>query len=541
MTLSRRTFLSQASLATLLAGVPAWARSAAQQAVAGGSHETHNGIVNFAITPEPPVLVSFANTSGTSVTVSSKVVEGLLEYDRQLRPQPQLATAWEISADGLTYTFTLRPDVRWHDGEPFTAQDVIFSLQAARKYHPRGAATFANLHDIEAPDPLTVRLHLSKPAPYLILALAAGETPILPAHRYTLENALQNPLNSAPIGTGPYRFKEWSRGSHIIYERNPEYWLAGHPKVQTIIFRVMPDSAARLNGFKNQSIDIGAHSPVPLSEIPRLGEFPHLAVSTDGYEDNATITALEFNLDREHLARLPVRQAIAHALNREQIKKIAFYGYADVTVAPISKRSFPNYHLDIADPYPYDVERANALLDEAGYPRQAGGHRFALNLHSNPFNPGFVRTAAYIRSALARIGIQVTLHEQDPGSYIRSVYTNREFDITVSGVSTMFDPTVGLQRIYYSKSFDPAIPFSNANHYHNPEVDRLLEAAAVEADDTKRAEQFKAFQEIVVREIPTIALAQAHGVTVYNRRLSGFETTAAGTRGNLALLEARNA
>ncbi|NLC35893.1 MAG: ABC transporter substrate-binding protein, partial [Alcaligenaceae bacterium] len=218
-----------------------------------------------------------------------------------------------------------------------------------------------------------------------------------------------------------------------------------------------------------------------------------------------------------------------------------FYGYADVTVAPVSRISFPKYHLDIADPYPYDVERANHLLDEAGYPRQAGGHRFTLNLHSNPFNPGFVRTAAYVRSALSRVGIQVTLHEQDPGSYIRSVYTNREFDIIVSGVSTMFDPTVGLQRIYYSKSFNPQVPFSNANRYHNPEVDRLLEAAAIETDDDKQAEQFKAFQEIVVREIPTIALAQAQGVTVYNRRLSRFDETAAGVRNNLALLEVSDA
>src|SRR5690606_35808065 len=249
-------------------------------------------------------------------------------------------TAWEISSDGLTYTFSLRPNVRWHDGELFTAEDVIFSLQAAKKYHPRGAATFANLEDAQAVDTHTVRLHLSKPAPYLILALAAGETPILPAHRYTLENALQNPLNSAPVGTGPYKFKEWSRGSHIIYERNPDYWLADHPKVQTIIFRVMPDSAARLNAFKNRSIVICAHSPIPLSEIPRLGDLPHLAASTDGYEDNATITGLEFNLGRGCLAKLPVSQAISHALTRVQIKQFAIDCYADVTVAPVSSRSF---------------------------------------------------------------------------------------------------------------------------------------------------------------------------------------------------------
>lgn len=543
MKFSRRSFLNQLSVATLLVGVPSWARTqtTAIAAQALTSNEASNTIT-VALDPEPPVLVSFANTSGTSVITSSKVVEGLLEYDHQLAPLPQLATSWEISDDGLDYTFHLREGVKWHDGADFTAQDVVFSLQTVKKYHPRGAATFANLEQIDALDKYTVKLHFSKPAPYIILALSAGETPILPAHLYTLDEAIRNPLNSAPIGTGPFVFKEWVRGSHIIYERNPHYWQADLPesKAQRIIFRIIPDSTARLNGFKNQSIDLGAHSPIPLSELPSLSEFEHLDTTTMGYEDNATITALEFNLDREELANPLVRQAIAHALNREQIKNIAFYGYATPTVAPISKQSFPNYHLDIADPYPFDVKRANELLDEASYPRPGNGHRFSVNLHANPFNTGFKRTATYVRSALARIGIDVKLHDQDPGSYIRSVYTNREFDLTVSGVSTMFDPTVGLQRIYWSKSFNPNVPFSNANHYQNEKVDALLEAAAIEMDDSKRATLFKDFQEIVVHEIPTIALVQVNDVSVFNKRIRGFNNVAAGLRGNLAQLEMIN-
>ena len=135
---------------------------------------------------------------------------------------------------------------------------------------------------------------------------------------------------------------------------------------------------------------------------------------------------------------------------------------------------------------------------------------------------------------LARVGINVTVRELDPGSYIRSVYTEREFDFTISGVSTMFDPTVGLQRIYYSKAFNTKVPWSNANKYQNPEVDRLLEAAAVEPDPVKRADLFKQFQAIVVKEIPSLALVQVQNVTVYNKRLEGFNETAAGLRGNIA-------
>lgn len=535
---SRRAFLHHLSAATLLAGVPSWARAQAQALADQAQVDTDSGqSITIALNPEPPVLVCFANTSATSVVTSTKIIEGLLEYDHQLKPQPQLATNWQVSEDGLRYTFELRQGVTWHDGAPFSADDVVFSIQTVRKYHPRGAATFAHLESITALDSHTVVLELNRPAPYLLLALSAGETPILPAHRYTLEQALQNPLNNAPIGTGPYRFKEWVRGSHLIYERNPNYWLESQPQVQQLIFRMIPDSAARFNGFKSGAIDLGADSPVALSEIKNLSQSGHIAVTTRGYEYNAIITALEFNLDREELAKPEVRQAIAHALNRDQIKQIAFYGYADTTVAPISKKSFPHYHLAIDDPYPYDIKRANQLLDEAGYPKQSNGFRFQLQLHANPFNTGFKRTAAYIRSTLARIGIQAILHDQEPGSYIRSVYTQRDFDLTVSGVSTMFDPTVGLQRIYWSKSFTPDIPFSNANHYQNPEVDALLEAAAIEMDEIKRAELFKAFQHIVVHDIPSIALVQVNDVTLSHHRVRGFDTTAAGVQGNLAQLE----
>ncbi|KQP47715.1 ABC transporter substrate-binding protein [Pseudorhodoferax sp. Leaf274] len=529
---NRRAFLRSSSAATVLAGVPAWALLEASSAMAQTS--TADGTLTAVLNPEPPVLVSFSNTAGTSVTVSSKVLEGLLEYSHDLTPRPQLATSWTVSPDGLEYLFKLREGVKWHDGKPFVAADAAFSILLSKRYHPRGTATFANLAAAEAVDARTLRLKLSKPAPYLLLALSAGETPILPSHRYDAETAVQNPLNAAPIGTGPFRFKQWERGSHIIYERNPDYWQPGKPKVQQLVFRIIPDIAARLNGFQNKSIDLGESSPIPLSEVPKLGAYPHLATSTVGYEDNATITMLEFNLERPVFQKPEVRQAIAHAISREQIRNIAFYGYAVPTVAPVSKSSFPRFHLDVADPYPYDVEKANRLLDAAGYPRKGSAHRFELTIHANPFGEGFKRTAHYVRSALARVGINVIVREQDPGSYVRSVYTDREFDFTVSGVSTMFDPTVGLQRIYWSKSFNTKVPWSNANKYQNPEVDRLLEAAAIETDAARRADLFKQFQAIVVKEIPSIALVQTQNVTVYNKRVDGFNLTAAGLRGNIA-------
>src|SRR5690625_2405151 len=529
----RRSFIKKFTLAGVTFSLPHWAQ-AAEQLIADADTDAGQHIVTISLDPEPAVLSAFANTGGTTVLVSPKVLEGLLEYDHQLNPAAQLATDWSISDDGLVYDFQLRPDVRWHDGTAFTAQYDAFSLQVAKKYHPRGANTFANLKDNDVITDHQIRLQLDQPAPLLILALSTTKTTNVPTHLYELDTALKIPLNNAPIGTGPYRVKEWQQGSHIIYERNDDYWQEGLPEVDQLIFRVLPDSSSRLNGLQNGQIDIGPRNPIPLSEIPLIEKSAHLDFTTQGFEDNANIAMLEFNLDNPLMAEIDIRRAIAHALNREQIKNIAFYGYAEPVIAPISKRNFPDFHLEIENPYPFDVDKANHILDALGYKRQSDGHRFTLNLHANPFTPGYKRTAAYVRSALARIGIQAILHDEDPGSFIRSVYNNRDFDITVSGVSTMFAPTVGLQHVYYSRSFDAEVAFSNATHYHKHEVDRLLEAAAIEQYRENRAHLFKNFHKIVLDEIPTIPLVQLSNVIVYHTRVEGFADTAAGLRGNLA-------
>ena len=144
------------------------------------------GTLNFLVEPEPPALSTLAHTAGPSTKVSAKVQEGLLTYAHDLTPRPQLATAWSISPDGLRYTFTLRDGVNWHDGVPFTSADVAASIQLLQQHHPRGRGTFANVIDIETPDRLTAVIVLSRPAPYLISAFAASESPIVPSTTWAL-------------------------------------------------------------------------------------------------------------------------------------------------------------------------------------------------------------------------------------------------------------------------------------------------------------------------------------------------------------------
>jgi peptide/nickel transport system substrate-binding protein len=498
----------------------------AQPVVSGGS-------LNLLLNYEPPALISLTTVATPALSVSGKVTEGLLSYDYDLKPQPQLATAWEISPDGTHYTFHLRPGVKWHDGEDFTSADVAYSIATLKKVHPRGSSTFANVQQVETPDPLTAVIVLSKPAPYLIKAFAAAESPIIPRHLYEGTDPLTNPHNSAPVGTGPYVFDKWVRGSYILYKRNPNYWDKSKPYLDQLVVRFIPDAAARSLAFETGEADLGYRTPVALSDLERLKKLPQLGFETKGNSYSFNVTSLQFNLDEAHFKDIRVRQAVAHVIDAKVILRVAYYGYGQVTASPIAP-GIKAYHDTAASPYGLDLNKANALLDEAGYPRGSDGTRFSVVLDYNPISEDLRQTAEYLRSALAKVGIAVTLRSQDLSAFVKRVYTDRDFAFTVNGHSNLFDPTVGVQRIYWSKNFRKGVPFSNASHYNNPQVDQLLEQAQTENDPQKRLAEFTQFQQIVEHDLPDINLVSPEFITIYNRKVHDHSLTADGVESNLS-------
>ena len=524
---SRRALFGYAGAAGLL-GLSGGRTWAAETGV-----PKRGGTVSLLLAAEPPTLTSIAHTAYNTVIVSPKVTEGLLTYDFDLSPCPQLAVGWEVSADGLTYRFRLRPGVTWHDGKPFTSADVAFSIQALKTAHPRGRSTFLNLVEVRTPDPLTAELVLSKPAPYLLSALAASETPIVPKHVYESGPVESNPANNAPIGTGPFVFKEWVRGSHILYERNPNYWDAGKPYIDRLIVRLIPDAAARVAAIESGDVQIASNSPVPLADVERLRALPHLAFETRGYQYTNTIARIEFNLDRPAFKDVRVRRAVAHVIDRTVVRDVVNYGYGDPIVGPISASLTKFYTPDLKG-YAVDPKAAERLLDEAGFPRGADGVRLRLTHDYVPSGDLYRRGADYVKQALGRIGVEVTVRSQDFPTYTKRVYTDRNFDFTFNGMSNLFDPTVGVQRLYWSKNFKPGVPFSNGSHYANPEVDRLLEAAAVEIDPHKRFELFVAFQKILVEDVPDFGVLSATDFTLHHKSVAGHTVGAEGVTGNLA-------
>jgi peptide/nickel transport system substrate-binding protein len=491
------------------------------------------GTLHLLVDPEPTVLVTLTNSADPSLLVSAKVTEGLLTYDFDLNPKPQLATHWWVNPDGTTFKFKLRPGVKWHDGQDFTASDVAFSIMLLKAVHPRGRVTFANVAQVLTPDPHTAVIELLKPAPYLLYALAASESPIVPKHVYDDTEIATNPNASAPVGTGPFVFKEWIRGSHITYERNPNYWDAPKPYLDRLMVRFIPDPAARMLAIETGQIDLAPSTPVPLSEIDRLKANTDLRFDMNGYQYTNQVVRLEFNLDNSYLKQLKVRQAIAHAIDRKAVIASAWYGYAQVAQGPISSDLKRFYATDIPV-YTFDPEKSERLLDEAGLPRGVDGIRLRLTHDYVPAGDGYKRTAEYVKQALARVGIDVAVRSQDFSAYIKRIYTDRDFELTTSRMNNMFDPTVGVQRVFWSKNFRRGVPFSNGSHYENSEVDRLLEVAAVEADPIKRFQYFEDFQKIVIRDLPDLTLLAPAQITIYNKKVVDHTVTADGISGNLA-------
>lgn len=481
--------------------------------------------------PNEPTSINMAiSTAAPGNFVSTKVYEGLLAYGLDGQPLPQLATTWEVSDDGLTYRFDLRPDVRWHDGEPFTSRDVAYTLQEAwRQHHSRGRAVFAHVVDIDTSDPLAIVWKLSQPAPYLLLTLAASEYPVLPRHLFEGREILTNPHNVQPVGTGPFRFVSWARGNQIVLERNPDYWDKPKPALDRIVVRFLPDATATAIALETGTIDLGT---VPRSEVERLKDNPELAILTETASFSPSFFHVELNLDRPYFKDVRVRQAIAHAIDREFIAR-DIVGDAVVATSPIPAQIEAFFEPDLPA-YPFDLERAARLLDEAGLHPGPDGVRLRIFIDFAG-STSTTRIALHMRSTLSKVGIALQARGTDQGEYINRVFTRRDFDLSMTGGGTGRDPAIGVQRFYWSKNITRGVAFSNGAGYRNATVDRLLEAAQSELDQARRKEYYREFQQIAMTELPYIPMYWSRGGYLGAKKdIGGLLTTLGGVNVNFA-------
>jgi peptide/nickel transport system substrate-binding protein len=423
-----------------------------------------------------------------------------------------LAESWEGNEDGTSYTFHLREGVTWHDGEPFTSADVVYTYQTiVEKEYP--LAQYLAGADITAPDDLTVQIDFAEPNVAFVPLLAQASNwygAILPKHIYEDTDWSANPANEEPIGTGPFKFASWDKGTQITLEGNPDYFL-GAPELDRLTFQVVADAQVAQAGF-----DAGEF---PYLTNDYVTNFPQLAALAQAGDDPIVVQtpslfdrSLMFNLSNEYLATPLVRQAIAYGVDREAMNQTAFAGLWEPTYnAGISSVSaFLNG--DAQFPH-HDAERAKELLDEAGYPEGADGTRFALSVTNYPVADSNL-IAEVVVQQLKEIGIDATWDQYDLPTWLDKLNAG-EFDITSYFVRYGPDPAA------YGEHFGLDAP-RNFMGYQNDTVDELLGEGRATTDVATRKDIYGQVQEQLVKDIPYVPLFTEHKFSLVHAGWTGF-------------------
>ena len=484
------------------------------------------GTLNVIVQPEPPMLVLGLNQNGPTQTVAGKIYQSLLTYDHALKPQPGLAESWEVSADGLTYTFRLAKGVTWHDGKPFTADDVVFTTtKFLPETHPRARAIFARCEFITAPDAGTVVFKLKEPFGPFLQAFEVSTTPIMPKHVYEGSDFRANPANATPIGTGPFKFKEWVKGSHIHLVRNDAYWKQGKPYLDEIIFRVIPDAASRSVALEQGTVQQTQFNDIETFDVPRLKALPHLTMTTKGYEFFAPLSWIEINTRVKPLDDKRFRQAMLHALDRQFIRDKIWFGLGRVATGPVN--SVTRFYEGNVKKYPYDPKMAEKLLDEMGLKKGSDGTRAKVKLLVMPYGETWTRLGEYVKQAMKKVGVDVTLETTDVAGWTKRV-SGWDYELTFNFVYQYGDPALGVARTYISDNIRQGVMFSNTMGYSNPEADKLFAQAAQSSKDDERQQLYSAAQKIIVEDVPVAWLLEMEFPTFLDKRVQNAVTTAIG-------------
>ena len=488
--------------------------------------QTRGGILNTIIQPEPPILVTALNQQQPTLTLGGKIYESLLRYDFDLKPIPGLAQSWDVSPDGLTYTFKLFPKITFHDGTPLTADDVIFSVMTLlMETHARARGTFARVEKAEAPDPLTVVFKLKAPFAPFLGAFDCTTAPILPKHIYDGSDYRKNPANARAIGCGPFKLKEWVRGSHIHLVKHQGYYRAGEPYLDEIIYRVIPDAASRSVALEQGTVQLTQWSDVDAFDVSRLSKLPNLDMTTKGYEFFAPHQWLEMNTRIAPMNDKRFRQAVMYAIDRKALLARVFFGLGRVATGPVSSKT-RFYEKDVKQ-YDYSLDKAKALLDDMGLKPGADGKRITIPYLVPPYGETMQRASEFLRQSLGRVGIDLQLQGVDLAGWAEK-FGNWEFSMTMNLLYQFGDPALGVSRTYISSNIRKGIPFTNTSGYSNPDVDRLFEEAAVATSDAKRQELYSAVQKLLVEEVPIVWLIEQDYPNFIEKKLKNVITTAIG-------------
>ena len=421
----------------------------------------------------------------------ANIFEGLTRIGSKGEVQPDLAESWTISDDGKVYTFKLHSGIKFHDGTTFDAEDVKFSLDRARAENSTNAQKplFAQIASVDVVDPTTVKVTLKQPQGAFLYNMGWGDAVIVAP-----ESADGN--KEKPIGTGPFKFVNWAKGSSITIEKNPDYW--GEPAfLDKAEFRVIPDAAAAIPALLSGDVQAFANAPVgdALGQIESDPRFKVVIGATEGE------TILSMNNAKAPLNDKKVRQAVSYALNRDEIIAGASNGLG----VPIGSHFSPANaaYVDLTKTYPHDVEKAKALLAEAGHPN---GFNATIKLPPPPYaRQGGEIIAAQLRA----VGINLEIIPVEWADWLKQVFTDKDFDFTIISHVEPNDIEIYSRPTYYFG-------------YQNPAFNKIIADLDATADEAKRNELYGEAQKILADDAVVGFLFQLPKIGIWDAKVQGM-------------------
>lgn len=402
---------------------------------ATGQQEERIYVEALNVAPEG-MTVHFAPTP-IGAMFSAQVYDPLIRISPDFELSPGLAETWELSDDGLELTLNLRSGVSWHDGEPFTAEDVKFNFDEIMELHRYGSLLVDAIESTQIRDESTVVVTFTEPFGPVQQVLA--DLYILPKHIYEGTDYVTNPANMAPVGTGAMRFESYTDGDEVVLSRNPDYW-DGDVAVDRAFYPIIGDPDSRATALFAGELDRASVDP---SQQDRIAETENLKqLDNESFKHYVLVM---FNSESEYLAEPEVRSAIFAALDREHMLDLPLAGLGST-----ARGFFPeeldwavNTDVDFDVDFPHDVDAINAVLDEH-YPRDADGTRFTLDLDFISEQSHIAASSEMAKSLLQDVGIEINLVGSAGLNWIDKVYTQRDYDLTISATVVGGDPSTSL-------------------------------------------------------------------------------------------------
>ncbi len=490
------TSASGSTGATPAAGSKTTADTAAGNARPGGT-------LRYGLSTYPPNLDPLVTTGYAADTVKQQVYSALVRPNEKLEIMPELALSWE-QPDDKTAVFKLRPNVKWHDGSPFTADDVKFTLD--RILAPDSKATrqsdLVTIDKVEVVDPATIRIGLKQPDAALLAILASPQCMIV--SKKFVEGG--GNLNNAMIGTGPFKVADVQPGVQIKLVKNPDFWEGGRPYLDGITFTPYPDDTARVNALKTAGVDIIDY--VPYKDQGPLQSNNQFQIGSD---KDMTFMWLHVRLDKKPLDDPRVRQAIAIGIDRDAVVKTVFFGRGVPMTGGVLPPEFFGGDPALDGRYKRNLDKAKQLLTEAGYP-----NGFEVNLLSTSTYSFHKGTGEVVQSSLAQMGIKANLELVEWATDVQR-RNEGQFDLLVDGGGYDYVDAASLAADFQSKSI-----FSKAEKFSDPEVDDLFAKGRATVQQDARKQIYEQIDSALLDKLPWIYLLRREQAEAMATKVKGY-------------------